>query len=223
MAQPAKTGSGTGEPVGSAERVVGDGECLMSIAAETGHFWQTIWNHPQNAMLKTARGVPHVLLPGDCLFVPPIRVKKHTGGTDKQHNFVRKGTPVEFVIKVFKEDQPRANEHYVLNIEGRVTTGNIAGDGAIRCYMRPTDRSGTLSIGSGDQRDEYTLSFGALDPVQSRTGVAARLRHLGLLGAADDDDSLAEALSRFQRQNQLPVTGQLDGTTAGRLVTAHGS
>lgn len=223
MAQPAKTGNGAGDPAGVGDRIVEAGDCLMSIAAETGHLWQTIWNHPQNAQLKAARGVPHVLLPGDRLFVPAIERKTLSRATDKQHKFVRKGTPLEFVIRVSKEDRPRTGEYFVLNIEGRITTGNIGSDGLIRCYMLPTDRSGTLLIGVGEKQEQYSLAFGVLDPVQSRRGMAARLRHLGMLGSDDDDETLSDAIAHFQRENTLPVTGKLDGGTAERLVCVHGS
>jgi N-acetylmuramoyl-L-alanine amidase len=223
MTQPAKIGSGNHNPVGDGDWTVGSGECIISIAEETGQSWQTLWDHPQNSKLKQARGVPNVLLPGDKVFVPPIRTKTQDCETDKLHRFILKSTPLEFVIRVYKEDRPQANEQYILNVEGRVTTGNIPSDGTIRCPLLPTDQSGTLLIGSNDDLDQYNLSFGTLDPVQSPSGLAARLRNLGLLGSVDDDDHLAEALSRFQLENDLPVSGKLDHTTADRLVDVHGS
>ena len=35
---------------------IGDGESLISVAVKDyGFFWQTIWNHPENAVLKDKR------------------------------------------------------------------------------------------------------------------------------------------------------------------------
>ncbi|MBM3790325.1 MAG: hypothetical protein FJW35_08240 [Acidobacteria bacterium] len=52
------------------EHVVRQGDCAASPAAEYGHFWQTIRNHPSNAELKRRRTDPNVLYPGEVILLP---------------------------------------------------------------------------------------------------------------------------------------------------------
>ena len=49
---------------------VKQGDSLASIAFDHGLFWQSVWNHPNNARLKQQRGSPNILKPGDVVFVP---------------------------------------------------------------------------------------------------------------------------------------------------------
>lgn len=87
----------------SREHVVQQGECINSIAAQYGLFWETIWNDSANSELRRERKNPDLLLPGDRLVIPEIRVKRESGATEKRHRFRRKGVPIELVIRVLKD------------------------------------------------------------------------------------------------------------------------
>ncbi|MEO6800582.1 MAG: peptidoglycan-binding domain-containing protein [Rhodanobacter sp.] len=89
-------------PKGGDVHVVGAGECISSIAQEHGHVWNTLWDHPANAALKSARGDPNVLLEGDQLTVPPLRVREESCAVDQRHRFVRKGVPAKFRLRVME-------------------------------------------------------------------------------------------------------------------------
>lgn len=223
MPQPANAGEGSAQPAGAGDREVQPGDCVFSLAEEAGHLWQTIWNDPGNQQLKAKRGSPHVLLPGDRIVLPPIELKEAAKPTDRKHRFRRKGVPLFFDLKVLRGNQPRAGVPYLVLIEGRSQNGTVPGDGVIHIEIKPTDRTGTLILRPGPKQEEYELSFGHLDPAHATSGMRARLRNLGLLGEDESEEATADALGRFQRLQDLPVTGELDDATARKLTEVHGS
>jgi hypothetical protein len=92
--------------VGEGDYIVQPGDCISSIAQENGHFWQTIWNDPHNSALKSARGDPNVLLEGDRVTIPPIRIKYENRQTGAEHRFVRVGTPAKLRICIMEDPEP---------------------------------------------------------------------------------------------------------------------
>lgn len=222
MTQTPNAGKGSTEPVGHGERIVRKGECVISIANECGHFWETIWNDPANQALKTARGAPHVLLAGDRLHVPPIRPKEVPGATESVHRFRRKGIPIHFELVVKDDDEPLAGCRYVLNIEGKLFDGTIPDDGLIRVPIDPNTKKGELRVFVHSIERVYPLVFGALDPPHTRTGAIGRLENLGYL-VGDDEEDLREALKKFQNDHSLSDSGELDDATAVKLAEVHGS
>jgi hypothetical protein len=224
--QSANTGSGSREPVGRGARIVEDGECALGIAYETGHFWETIWNHPDNAELKAKRGSPHVLLPGDGLHVPPIEIKEEEGATEKRHRFQQLGIPLHVEFKVCEQGKPLAGKPYCLTIEGRHKSGTIPNSGIVKASMLPSDQAGILKVGKGSRERAYVLQFGRLDPAHTRSGAIARLRNMGYLDAEcahSDEARFLEALKAFQADRNLTISGKLDDDTARSLAQGHGS
>jgi len=82
------------------------GDCIHSIADAYGHFWETVWSHPDNSDLRRKRDTPAVLQPGDEVVVPDLRVESESAATDKKHRFRRRGVPVSLriVVKRAKSD-----------------------------------------------------------------------------------------------------------------------
>ncbi|HKJ19460.1 MAG TPA: peptidoglycan-binding domain-containing protein [Woeseiaceae bacterium] len=83
------------------------GDCIHSIADAHGHFWETVWSHPDNSDLRRKRETPSVLEPGDEVAVPEIRVETEPAATEKKHRFRRRGVPVSLriVVKKAKSDE----------------------------------------------------------------------------------------------------------------------
>ena len=215
---------GTG-PVGQGDYVVKEGDCVSSIAKNSGHFWETIWNEPTNTELRQLRKDPNVLLPDDRVTVPAIRKKQEPGETEMRHRFIRRGEPAWLDVRVLQDtDEPRANEPYRLEIDGSTYEGVTDANGQIRVPMPGNAREATLSFSADGET--YELPLGALDPLTEVGGIQGRLNNLGHdCGKIDGalGETTREGLRSFQAEQSLPVTGDADEQTRARLREVHGS
>lgn len=213
--------SGSAEPPSDGRMwTVRPGDCLSSIAAETGHFWHTLWNHSANAELKRRRGDPNVLLPGDAVFIPAKRQKTESGSTDQHHKFLRRGEPAWLDLKLVDADGPRANKPYTLKVAGRTRAGKTDAQGRIHEPLPGSARRAVLLVGS----DVYHLQLGHLDPVDEITGVQARLNNLGFqCGPVDGvlGPRTLAALNQFRAHVGLPAADEVDDPTLKKLRDEH--
>ncbi len=205
---------------------VGVGECLSSIAFESGHFWPTLWDHPDNAALREARGNPHVLLDGDRVFVPDLRPKAVEAETGKRHSFRRKGFPEQLRLRFGTDELPRKGVPYELTIDGVTVRGVTTERGEIACYLTPNARLAELVLRPADAPEErYAVALRGLDPVDSVVGFKQRLRNLGYYRGVADGEVNAEtvtAMNEMQARHALPLTELPDEATRSALLTAHG-
>ena len=201
------------------EHTVEQGECVLSISEKYGFLWKTIWEHGDNAELRELRGDPNVLAPGDTLVIPEKRPRQEQGAAEQKHRFRRKGVPGKVKIRLLDDDEPRANERYELEVDGRtVDEGQTDGDGFIEAALPAGAVTGKLIVGEGDARDIYSLRFGNVDPIDTDEGVRCRLRDLGY----DVDTDFEAAVSGFQKKQDLDETGQVDDATRQRLQEMFG-
>ena len=208
---------------GTNDYVVEQGDCLESIAYRHGLFWQTIWDHPNNATLKAKRENPNLLCPGDVVFIPDKAAKFESGATEMKHRFVRKGVPSKLRLRILDDDVPRADERYTLVIDGKLLTGVTDRDGRIEHSIDPDARSGKLLV--GENQDEYPLCLGHLDPVEEISGVQARLNNLGFdCGPVDGllNERTHAALKRFQQAQGLEPSEKPDAVTREKLKEFYG-
>lgn len=224
-ANPPESEAADAAPVGGGERVVGLGECISSIAKDTGHFWKTIWDEAANVVLRSERQDPNVLLPGDRVHVPPLRKKYEPGETEMRHRFVRKGWPEVLRLRMLRDDEPRADEPYTLTIDGHETTGVTDAGGNIACAIAPNARRAVLRVGTEPDVEVINLTLGGINPVSAMSGVQARLNNLGFDSGPVDNiwgPRTRGALLKFQSRHGLPETGRADDATRKKLQDEYG-
>lgn len=214
-------------PTGSGERVVQSGDCIASIAKESGHFWETIWNDPANSELREARENPNILLPGDRVFVPPLRAKFESRPTQARHRFRRLGEPSVLHVRVLRRDRtPRDGEPYELRVEDARWEGMTDAAGWVSVPIDPKARTGHLTVGPASDQAKYRLALGGTDPIDSITGIQQRLNNLGFAAGPADGvlgPATRAAVMRFQRHHGLPETGTPDDATRAKLLEQHSS
>ena len=204
--------------------IVKQGECLSSIAARYGFSWQALWNDSANADLKKKRKDPNILFVDDVVVVPDVKLRKESCASGSLHNFVCKSTIEPIRIQFLDAlDKPIANAKYELVIDGKTRTGSTNGDGELNEKISPHVKSAKLFL--GDDRVEYTLQLGALDPITEVAGVQERLTNLGYDPGKIDGISgprTSAAISTFQAEHGLEPTGELDDDTLSALTDRHG-
>jgi len=205
------------------EYKVKEGDCISSIAAKYGLFPDTIWDDPANQQLKDERKDPNVLKPGDVLVVPDKRLKEESGGTEQRHKFRKKAGTTMLRMQLLDDEGPRANLAYTVEIDGHFVSGTTDADGKLEHAIPSSARRGNLLV---EGEDPLPLALGELDPVNTLSGVQARLQNLGYdCDGVDGKDSpqTQGAIREFQKDNGLDESGVVDDATRDKLVEAHGS
>ncbi|HEY1219478.1 MAG TPA: peptidoglycan-binding domain-containing protein [Bryobacteraceae bacterium] len=214
-------------PQGDGEFVVRDGDCMASIAFDYGFVPDTIWNHRANASLKSGRKDQKVLLPGDRVHIPERQSREVACATDLKHTFIRKGLCETLRIVLLDEDgNPRPGLHYVLCIDRKIVKSDMSSSqGLIETPILPNARAGKLIVKGEEAEEVYELRLGSLDPIESVTGVQARLNNLGYY--CGQVDGIAGQLTRaavreFQADHNLSATGKINEETRNALSGEHG-
>jgi N-acetylmuramoyl-L-alanine amidase len=198
------------------------GDSIPSLAYENGHFWETVWKDGANSELRQQRPSPNQLAPGDEVAIPDLRPKKESGATEQKHRFVRRGVPSMLRLQLKTLGEPRANEKYLLEIDGELIEGTTDGDGKIEHAISPDSEGGRLILNEG--AEEVPVKIGHLDPVDVATGTAQRLANLGFPVSATTHTAgkaIEAAIESFQAANDLEVTGEADEATKDKLEELH--
>ena len=144
---------------------VAQGESLPSIAEHYGLSWRALWDHPSNADLKSLRGNPNILLPGDNVFVPTKTFREVSGATERRHRFLRRGVPSRLTMRVLVHDVPRRNTPCILEVDGRLSDVTTDNDGRLSIVVPPTARNVRLRVGEGASAQQFAIAVGHLDPI----------------------------------------------------------
>ena len=212
------------------EHIVQQGDCLASIAKQYGFAdWNTIYNDGLNAAFRKLRPDPHVLLPGDRLYIPDKNLKSESCQTGMVHRFklLRKQTRLRIVVRDI-DGTPLGGKKYNLRVEDEVNEG-VLPDNALLDKPIPADAlEGELKVWIEDDFPDYpdtwTLKLGHLDPVESLAGVQARLNNLGYDCSPVDGINgprTQAAVKAFQKDHGLEVDGIPGPKTQAALKGEH--
>ncbi len=209
------------------------GDHLPAIAAEHGFSdWHTIWDHPSNTALRERRKDPGVLAPGDSLYIPDKEEspgEKVASGSTARFRVKRSLAKLRLVVRGFG-GKPLANAECKVTVLGASTTTRTAADGLVELDLPPDAKEATLEANG----QSWTLKIGHLDPVDTDTGLWARLRNLGYLvdeeadgkepepDAPPEPEALAFAVELFQRDHKLAIDGSNTGSVKSKLKEIYG-
>ena len=207
---------------------VQQGDHLSSIAKAFGFSdYNTIWNDPNNADLKSLRVNPNVLYPGDSLYIPDKVPTQYPKPTDQVHQFV-KNVPQLTLCLVLEDlyEKPIANATCQLQVGGTSSSVTTDGTGRIQQTIPADAHDATLIIQDPQtpfQGISIPIKIGNLDPVDQVSGQVARLNNLGYFpGDGTDATALESAVEEFQCDNSLTVDGVCGAQTQATLKQVHG-
>lgn len=209
--------------------VVEQGDCLHHLADRYGfEKWQSIYDHPDNAELRSARPNPELLYPGDRVFIPDRASKAEACATNRTHAF-RVNRP-KVKLHVFLTDdnkQPLKNVRYAVRARRFDVEGKTTSEGLVDQLVPASLSSTQLLVWLDDESETpdlaYTLQLGGLDPIDKVSGVRERLRNLGYRLTGDDErsESMAAAIRAFRADHGLEDSVELDDEFRVRLLRAH--
>lgn len=206
-------------------RKIKQGECIFSIAAERDVPWESIWNHPENGELKQKRKLPNVLFPGDILFVPDLQTKQEGGDSEQKHTFRKKHPKTVLRLRLIYDGEPLKDTKYRLVIDGRLFRGKTDTEGKLEKVINATAKKGTLTVQGNSSK--HKLLFGFLDPVETTSGLQARLNNLGYHAGKVDGDwggQTRAGMHAFQSQkDELAKSSKPNDQTRNLLTKEHGS
>lgn len=209
---------------------------MSRIAAEEGFAnFHTIFDRPENAGLKKKRD-PHILFPGDEVFVPDRADKNETRPTDDTHKFETEVPPLFLRCRVLDINRNKAAGAVCnLQIDGEevedVTTsgngifeqriGRLATRAGAVVHLKPTKEE-------PDPKAPFEIHIGSLNPETKLSGQQARLNNMGyeagytvrdleqLLWAAEEFEC-DQTKQRVQKRPKIlpaPRQGEEDGENA---------
>lgn len=183
------------------------GEDIVSITAPLGIPWRNVWELPENSTIRKLRSSPHILMPGDEVFLPELEKKHESGGTETRHRFKTKGQKVRLRLRIFDtqgnleaktevqsnpseyeeepleacEQKPVADVPYELIVDdARLKSGQTDSEGFVDEYLPVTACNGILVLNPGEiSETRYNLNWRHMNPVEELSGVCQRLTNMG--------------------------------------------
>ena len=202
---------------------VKQGEDLKKILGRHYGFMPNsrVMEHPENRELFSSRdGI--ILNEGDRVFIPEMEAGRQSVNSDSSHRFIFRGMrKLQLTLKE-DDDSPMANKDYRLMVDGKWLEGQTDGEGKLQemvpCYA---EKAKLVIDGS-----EIEIDIAHLDPIDTVTGVQARLSNLGYLSGEVDGkggERTRAALKQFQAKYKLEETGEITDETRAKLKEVYGT
>jgi N-acetylmuramoyl-L-alanine amidase len=205
--------------------LVQQGDCMSSIAARYGmKSYRDLYDLPENAELKKKRPNPNVLFPGDVVAVPDPPRRWEVRRTEKRHKFVVPSEPVKLrdVVRSYG-GEPRAGKRFLVKVGESEVTGTTTAAGLVDAEIPATASTARLRGWLGEAAEpeiDRELHIGHLDPIETISGVQARLSNLGyacdITGelAPDLDEPTLVAARAFRAKSGLKEIARPDGASS---------
>ena len=196
----------------SKTHIVKQGEHLSGIALAYGFTdFHTIWDDGGNAGLKAIRD-PHVLFPGDELFIPDHDPKTEPGATGKVHVFELDEPALFLRLKILDLDnRPVKGADGKLGLDGQTDPVTTDAAGILIHDLDPLTMQGELRMNKRLRKTKktdpdtfetlkYDLLIGRLNPEKKLSGQQARLNNLGYFAGftLNDLEQLLWAAEEFE-------------------------
>lgn len=197
---------------------------MESIAARYGYPQSSdIYEHPKNEKLRKLRPDPSQLACGDVVTIPDRQKEKFPIGPGSTKKFTAKLPRTKLKIRFDKDGKPLASEPFVVEVCGEKIEGTTTGEGMLEVDVPPHAVDARVVFTKANLA--YTIQLGHIDPIDTDSGVAARLKNLGYYNGPPgaSKESWAPGLKTFQTDHGLEPTGEVDEATAGKLKEAHGA
>ncbi|MCK5791810.1 MAG: peptidoglycan-binding protein [Ketobacter sp.] len=213
--------------------IVKPGENLAKIARRHKIAnWRDIYHHADNAQLRKRRPNPNILFAGDEVFIPEQKQKSVYVRTGAKHRFVvKEGEPQTLVFRLTDHGgRPMPNVAVDFQLDGRSQTRVSNHSGEIQIVVKKTDiEEFPLNVYADPAAEQPSHRFivkpGFLDPVDTVSGIQARLNSLGHdCGVADGiyGNKTKAGIESFEQANDLPVTGQISASLYGAVEREYG-
>jgi len=197
----------------------------MEMIAEQFGFrdYHLIYDHANNAALKAKRPNPHILYPGDKVFIPDIDPGHEPAETDKKHKFVIKAQKITLTVYIRRNGVPFANQAYKLKVGTQTIAGKTGADGLIQKEIPIGEPLGVLTF-TGPPSYTRKLNLGFLHPITKASGLQMRLNNLGFgcgSPTGHDSEAYTAALRSFQHKYDLTVNGKPHNHAIEKLRTEY--
>lgn len=201
---------------------VRSGDCLSLIGEEHGVPWMKIWKHAENEKLRTARGNPNILHPGDRVFIPTVAIREEGCATEKKHSFRRPGKTTIRIAILDLAHKPMSGIKYAFIIDrDERPEATTSSDGVAEADL---PRGGVSTVRLRLPWGVFPVDVAELAPAHTVRGIQQRLRNLGIDPGPVDGlwgPLTARGISEFQTVEGIEVTGRPDPELIRRLRKVH--